>query len=230
MRILYLDDHPLQLEIAQQWLEADGHSFHGFQKGAEALKALQRDSFDLAVLDWMIPDVSGEEVLRHIRRTNLRLPVLFATSNDDEAEIVHILGLGADDYLVKPLRKGEFLARVRALARRSGKAEEEAESPIELAAYRLDPRSRTAFLGGKPVSMTPRMFAVALLAFRNPGELLSRARIYEEVWGHREALETRTVDTHMSRVRSALQLDGRHGLRLTSIYQHGYRLEPSQPA
>lgn len=227
MRILYLDDHPLQLTIAREWLESDGHTFHGFHRGAEALKALQRDSFDLAVLDWMVPDVTGEEVLRHIRRSNLRLPVLFATSNDDEAEIVHILGLGADDYLVKPLRRGEFLARVRALARRSGKSGE-TDVPIEIAAYRLDPRSRTAYLKGKAVRMTPRMFAVALLAFRSPGELISRARIYEEVWGHRETLETRTVDTHVSRVRSVLQLDGRHGLRLTSIYQHGYRLEPAE--
>lgn len=227
MRVLYVDDHPLQLEIAKQWLESDGHTFHGFGQGADALKALQRDTFDLAVLDWMMPGVSGEEILRHIRSTNLRLPVLFATANDDEAEIVHILGLGADDYLVKPLRKGEFLARVRALARRAGKADE-AESPIEIAAYRLDPASRTAYLKGKPVRMTPRMFAVALLAFRRVGELISRAHIYEEVWGHREALETRTVDTHVSRVRSVLQLDGRHGLRLTSIYQHGYRLEPGK--
>lgn len=226
MRILYVDDHPLQLDIARQWLESDGHAFHGFGSGADALKALQRDTFDLAVLDWMMPGVSGEEILRHIRRTNLRLPVLFATANDDEAEIVHILGLGADDYLVKPLRRGEFLARVRALARRAGKADEE-DAPVEIGPYRLDPRSRTAYLKGKPVPMTPRMFAVALLAFRKSGELISRAHIYEQVWGRPESVETRTVDTHVSRVRNVLQLDGRHGLRLTSIYQHGYRLEPA---
>jgi two-component system response regulator RegX3 len=226
MRILHLDDDPIQLEVARRWLEAQGHVVIGHARGVDALKAVERDSFDLAILDWMLPDVSGEEVLRWIRKRNHGVPILFATANDEEAEIAHILGLGADDYLVKPLRRLEFLARVEALGRRRGYGLVAAGDVAEIGPYSVDMSKGRIALDGEGVPMTPRMAQVALLLFRKRGELVSRAQIYEEVWGHREQLQTRSVDTHVSRVRSALQLDGRHGWRLSSVYQHGYRLEP----
>jgi DNA-binding response OmpR family regulator len=226
MRILHLDDDPVLLDIAGRWLAEQGHTVIAHGRGIDALNAIERDSFDLAVLDWQVPDVSGEEVLRWMRKRNRRMPVLFATAHDEEAEIAHILGLGADDYLVKPLRRLEFLARVEALGRRSGYGAVPAGAVIEVGPYRIDTATGAIALHGTPVAMTPRMAQVAMLLFRNRGELVSRARIYEEVWGHRETLQTRSVDTHVSRLRGALQLDGRHGWRLSSVYQLGYRLEP----
>jgi DNA-binding response OmpR family regulator len=230
MRILHLDDDRLQLELTHAWLTEAGHTVVSCAHSRDALRAVERDSFDLAVLDWMLPDISGEEVLQWIRKRNLRMPVLFATANDTEDEIAHILGLGADDYLVKPLRRREFLARVAALARRSAQASEAPRESMVLGPYRCQPDGASIFLNEVPVKMTPRMTALALLLFRKNGELVSRQRIYEEVWGHRERLDTRTVDTHVSRLRTALELDGRHGWRLTSVYQHGYRLEEVEPA
>lgn len=225
MRIILLEDDPDQLAIARLWLEEKGHQVHGFPRGAEVIRAVERETFDLAILDWMVPDVSGEEVLRWIRKREGRTPVMFATAKDEESEIVHILGLGADDYVVKPLRRMEFLARVEALGRRYGGATAGVDEVIVAGPYRVDGRTRTVALGGEVVKLTPRMAAVALVLFRKRGELVSRGQLYEEVWGRREALETRTVDTHVSRLRQALQLDGRHGWKLTSVYQHGYRLE-----
>jgi two-component system response regulator RegX3 len=179
----------------------------------------------MAVLDWMVPDVSGEEVLRWIRARHRAMPVLFATANDSEAEVAHILSIGADDYLVKPLRRLEFVARLAALARRAAPAA--AEELIEEPPYAFDVRRRKAVLAGREIEVSPRMFELAVLLFRKRGELVSRTHIYEHVWGRREDVQTRTVDTHVSRLRGALELDGRHGWRLASVYQLGYRLEPA---
>jgi DNA-binding response OmpR family regulator len=225
VRILLLEDEPIQLDLATRWLTEAGHTVDAFSRGQEALKAVQREGFDLAVLDWMVPDLSGEEILRWLRMRDSRLPVIFATSRDEEEEIAHILGLGADDYAVKPLRRLEFLARVEALRRRSANREEREGQPFEVGAYTVDPRTRSIKLNGTVVKMTPRMSAVGIILFSKRGELVLRTRLYEEVWGQRAELDTRTVDTHVSRLRSALELDGRHGWRLTSVYQQGYRLE-----
>jgi two-component system response regulator RegX3 len=222
MRILHLDDDPLQLQVARAWLESEGHEVVGVAGGNEAIAAAGSQHFDVAVLDWMVPDVSGEEVLRWIRQNDQRIPVMFATSNEEEAEIVHILGLGADDYLVKPLRRREFIARVNALARRAGIAH---EAPEDLSPYALDREKRAVLLHGEPVRMSARMTDLALLLFDKRDEIVSRKQIYQRVWGVRKVLQSRTVDTFVSRVRTALELDGRHGWRIVSIYQHGYRLE-----
>ena len=225
MRILHLDDDRLQLDLVRAWLEPAGHTVTSCSTGKDALKSVERETFDMAVLDWMVPDVSGEEVLRWIRARHRAMPVIFATSNDGEPEVAHILSIGADDYLVKPLRRLEFLARVGALARRA--AADLVDEAIEEPPYALDLRRRTVHLAGREVEVSPRMFDLAVLLFRRRGELVSRAHIYEHVWGRREDVQTRTVDTHVSRLRGALELDGRHGWRLASVYQLGYRLEPA---
>ena len=225
MRILHLDDDRLQLDLVRQWLEPAGHVVVGCASGREALKAIDRETFDMAVLDWMVPDVSGEEVLRSLRARHRAMPVIFATANDGEAEVAHILSIGADDYLVKPLRRLEFLARVGALARRAAPAA--ADELIEEPPYCFDVRRRKVRLAEREVEVSPRMFELAVLLFRKRGELVSRSHIYEHVWGRRETVQTRTVDTHVSRLRGALELDGRHGWRLASVYQLGYRLEPA---
>ena len=229
MRILLVEDDPIQLELAQSWLEGNGHSVLGATSGNAALKALERDSFDLAIFDWMVPDLSGQELLRWVRQRQKRLPVMVATSRDDEIEIATVLNLGADDYVVKPLRRLEFLARVDALGRRAGLLGADADDPFDIGPYRVEPRRRAISLAGRAIKMTPRMAEVAVLLFRKRGELVSRAQLYEQVWGQREALDSRTVDTHVSRLRQALELDGRHGWRLSAVYHHGYRLENAGP-
>lgn len=225
MRILLLEDDPLQLELATRWLEDASHRVIGVTRGADAMKLLGRETFDLVILDWMIPDMGGDDLLRWLRERHLRLPVMFATARDEEHEVASILRLGADDYVVKPLRRLEFLARIEALGRRTGALGAGDNDSLEVGPYRLDPPSRSITLEGRSVKVTPRMWDVAIVLFRKRGELVSRAHLYELVWGRREQLDTRTVDTHVSRLRNALQLDGRHGLRLSAVYQHGYRLE-----
>lgn len=222
MRILHLDDDPLQLDVARTWLQGDGHDVLGVTRGSEAIEAARTQSFDVAVLDWIVPDVSGEDVLHWLREHGQRIPVMFATSTEEEEQIVRILEAGADDYLVKPLRRREFLARIKALGRRAGVEAEDAE---DLTPYELDRESRTVRLSGAPVRMSARMTDLAFFLFSKRGEIVSRAQIYRRAWGLRKALESRTVDTFVSRLRTALELDGRHGWRIVAVYQHGYRLE-----
>lgn len=226
LRVALLEDDPDQLALERRWLEAAGHICHGFTRSAELLAAIGRESFDVYVLDWMVPDLSGEAVLEWIRqKLPQRVPVMFATARDEEAEIVEILSLGADDYLVKPLRHGEFVARVEALGRRQAAAA--GARGEKVGPYAIDTSSRTVKLDGRPVELTPRLYEIARILFEKRETLVSRGYLYEQVWGRALESGTRTVDTHVSRLRRALELDGRHGWRLTSIYQHGYRLEPA---
>ncbi|MCH9671495.1 MAG: response regulator transcription factor [Gammaproteobacteria bacterium] len=225
MRIALLEDDPAQAELMIGWLGNAGHDCHHFTTGGDFLKAVAHDSFDLAVLDWGLPDMQGDEVLTSVRdRLDWRIPVLFVTSRDQEEDVVHALELGADDYMSKPVRRGEALARVNALLRRSMPTDP-AERVHEFAPYTFDTQSHAATVDGEPVDLTQREFELAVFLFKNVGRLVSRGHILETVWGTRPDLNTRTVDTHISRIRTKLGLSPAAGWRLSSVYQHGYRLE-----
>lgn len=229
-RIAVLEDDPSQAKLLQHWITSQGFVCRLFERGNDILRVLLRDTFDLVILDWRVPDLSGEEVLKAIRK-NVRepLPVLFTTGRDREEDIVHALKSGADDYLVKPLRRMEFLARVDALLRRARGSGRDTEEPIEAGAFRIDPHGRTLHKSGRVIEMTQKEFEMAVLLFRNVGRLLSRAYLLDTVWGISADVTTRTVDTHASQLRSKLGLYPEEGWRLSAVYQHGYRLERSAP-
>jgi len=225
-RIAVLEDDESQAKLLQYWITSQGIACRAFNRGNDILKAVLRDTFDLVILDWRVPDLSGEEVLRAIR-DHIRepLPVLFTTGRDREEDIVHALKSGADDYLVKPLRRLEFLARVDALLRRSRAQGREAEAPIEAGAFYIDPHGRTLHKDGEPIELTQKEFEMTVLLFRNVGRLLSRSYLLDTVWGISADVSTRTVDTHASQLRTKLGLYPESGWRLSAVYQHGYRLE-----
>lgn len=224
LRVALLEDDQAYGELLSGWLTAAGHVCHWEQLAAPFLRLLSRETYDVCVIDWRIPDRSGEEVLVWLRANlGYPLPVIFVTSRDSEEDIAHILDRGADDYLAKPIRKLEFLARVRALARRTQALPE--RDVIEVGNMRLDPRREAAWLNGAPVALAPKEFSLMLLLLRNLGRLLSRGQIFEAVWGRPAGASLRTVDTHVSQLRVKLGLTVEHGWRLSAIYQHGYRLE-----
>lgn len=197
---------------------------HGFLAGREAMRHAARESFDLWVLDWQVPDVSGADVLVWIR-TNVskRVPVLFVTVRDSEQDIVFALENGADDYMVKPARKAELLARVNALLRRAYPREEEAR--LNFPPFEIDTQQGVIRRGGVRIELTPKEFDLAVVLFRNMGRLLSRGHLQEAVWGRSGDLHSRTVDTHVSQVRKKLDLRAETGFRVVPIYNYGYRLE-----
>ncbi len=209
----------------KQWLEAAGHTVHHFTAGKAIVREAGRESFDLYLLDWHVPDLSGTEVLSWLReKQQIVAPVLFATSRDSEADIVSALNAGADDYMVKPIRRLELLARVEALLRRSRAHTQEPEN-IDMTPYFVDIQNRVVMVDGVAVEMTDKEFDLVVFLFRNIGQLLSRGHITESVWGRSAEVQSRTVDTHVSRVRKKLDFSPARGLRLTPIYNFGYRLE-----
>lgn len=225
MRIAFLEDEVEQTERISSLLQDAGHSVHAFSRGRPLLNSLRSESYELIILDWEVPDVSGYEILETLRaRMALRTPVLFLTHRDSEEDVVRALQAGADDFLIKPARDRELLARVEALSRR-GLAAVATEAAIEVPPFRIDPERHCIEREGSPLELKRREYEVALLLFRNLGQVLSRGHIMEAVWGQADATTTRTIDMHVSRVRQVLGLSAAIGLKLTAVYGYGYRLE-----
>lgn len=221
MRISLLEDDPAQAAMIKGWLEDAGHDVRHFERGQDLLDSMPGGRFDLLILDWELPDVSGVDVLTQARRhVHWHVPILFVTQRDAESDIVRALDAGADDYMVKNISQGEFLARVTALGRRL--ANEELE--FSAGPFRFYPASQTVTRDGEPVELTARDFELAQYLFQNVGRLLSREQLLRDVWKV-SGVNTRTVDVHMSRIRRRLQISPESGFRIKTIYQHGYRLE-----
>lgn len=225
MRIALLEDDKDQAALVNLWLEGAGHEVKIYPTSREFQKAVGHDSFDLLVLDWELPDVNGDEVLAWLRANGHQsVPVLFTTARNEEEDIVAALKAGADDYLVKPLRKEELLARIGALARRAS-GRPSPRTGFRVGEFEIDPDRRLVVRSGQAIKLTQKDFDLATFLFRNVGNLVSRGHILETVWGRSPELNTRTIDTHVSRLRTKLGLLPENGWRLSAIYQHGYRLE-----
>jgi DNA-binding response OmpR family regulator len=229
MRVAILEDDAAQAATLASWLAAAGHDCHVYPAGKSLLKDASRESFDLFVLDWEVPELSGLHVLRWIRRALPRaIPVLFVTYRDAEQDIVEALNRGADDYLPKPVRHAEVLARVNALLRRAWP--EAGAEAAEFPPYSFNVDENRVSRDGQDILLAQKEFAVALFLFRHLGRLVSRGHLFEAVWGRGAELSSRTVDTHVSRVRSKLKLRPENGYRLVPVYSYGYRLECSHDA
>ncbi|MCG2585764.1 response regulator transcription factor [Massilia sp. TS11] len=225
MRIAVLDSDRSQVDLICQVLSVAGHSCHGFETGKDALAAMRKDPFELLIMEWPGAETDPVEVLQRAKeKMGGNGPVLFLTTNAGEDDIVQALAAGADDYLVKPLRRGELTARVQAQLRRAYPSQSGAEQLV-FGPYVFETRPGRLLMHGQAVDVTHKEFYLALLFFRNIGRPLSRAFIHESVWIRETALPSRTMDTHVSRVRNKLQLRPENGYRLVPVYSYGYRLE-----
>jgi DNA-binding response OmpR family regulator len=236
MNIAALEDDPNEASLIQQILVNAGHACTGFSTGAALLDALRTQHFDLLVLDWNLPDMTGYDVVNWVR-SNLpaHVLVLFLSNRALEENIVLGLMAGGDDYMLKPVRRAELLARVHALSRRltptahpatPAAAMPTVESPtLEIGPYRFNRILKTAQLHGKPVELKPKEFDIAFILFQNTGGIVARDKLIEAVWGRELVMTSRTLDTHMSNVRGKLALKPENGVKLTTIYTLGYRLD-----
>lgn len=225
MNIAILEDDRDQALLIAEWLYQDGHVCDCFVSGHDFTHAIKNNTYDMLLIDWIIPDLNGLDVLHWVRETiDWHIPVLFVTKMDREEDIVQALNDGADDYMTKPIRQKELLARIAALARRSTTVNNN-KSVIKLTPYSIDRSQRQIQKEGKNIPLTHIEFDLALFMFRNYGRMLSRDYILKNVWGKSSKLNTRTVDTHISRIRKKLELYPANGWKLVPIYQHGYRLE-----
>ena len=221
MNIWLLEDDPAQAQLVLGWLAEGGHTVTHFDRGEAIVEALPRGGYDLLILDWELPDITGIEVLEQVRSSvSWHVPVLFVTQRESETDIVSALSGGADDYMIKNISQGEFMARVGALGRRL--ANEELD--FEIGPYCFKPQSQTVLVDGEACDLTSKDFELAWYLFRHVGRLLSRDQLLRDVWGV-SGLNTRTVDVHISRIRKRMNIAPERGFRIKTIYQHGYRLE-----
>lgn len=220
-----VEDDPDLADIVMAWLEGAGYSVRVYRNATEYRRRQGEEAVDLLLLDWNLPDGTGIEIVESVRASrNARLPVIFLTARDGEDDIVRALGCGGDDYVVKPPKQRELLARVAAVLRRHG-IERDGESALELGPYRIDMARRRISINGGEIELTQREFDLANFLFRRQGRIVSRDALLKNVWNLHADVSTRTVDTHVSRLRKKLELGGENGWRLAAIYQHGYRLE-----
>jgi len=223
--VALVEDDMEQAQLFATMLQQAGFQTEAFASAAAFRSRLPAGDFHALVVDWMLPDESGLELVRWLRLSEYsHLPVIMLSRLDADADIVAALDAGADDYVVKPPRKGELAARVGAHLRRV--AGTSIDEPItDTDPYGIDPRARRITLNGEPIRLTTREMALALYLFRRTGRVVSRRSLLQDVWNVDHTEPTRTVDTHISRVRRKLGLTGAHGWHLNSVYQHGYRLE-----
>jgi len=223
MHIGILEDDSDQLALLALWLESASHTSHGFGLTAAFIDGLKKERFDLLLIDWMLPDGSGADVL-HWVRNNLGwdIAVVVVTARDDEATVVAALKAGADDFVVKPPKPLELLARLASAARR---VKPGGLPVLRLGAFEVDVQRHTLTLDGTAITLTQKEFDLSVYLFQNPGKLLSRDHLLNKIWGLNTEVDTRTVDTHVSRLRKKLRLDGSTGWKLTPIYGYGYRFD-----
>lgn len=224
MRICLLEDDLPQAELLKSWLQEAGYEIDHGATSRDFLQLMKKQSYDLAILDWEVPDLSGVDVLEHLRGPlDWDGLVLFTTQHDAENDVAKVLRAGADDYLVKPLRKQELLARLVSLGRRKNIMQE--ESTLKLGPIELHKKDERVTLNGEAVKLTAKDFQLTKYMFEHEGELVSREQLLKTIWGISETVNTRTVDVHMSRIRRKLEINPDMGYRIKTIYQYGYRLE-----
>lgn len=231
MRIGLLEDDTDIIDIISLWLEEAGDQLKAYTTGKRFREGVSAESFDVLVLDWHLPDTTGLDELDWLRgELGSEIPVIFATARDDEASIVTALDHGADDYMIKPVSREIALARINALARRNRRGavagnKAAKPEPIEIyEPYQINYSQRSISVNGEEVKLTNKEFELAAFMFRHSASLISRDDLLETIWGTRADLNTRTVDTHVSRIRSKLGINPDAGWQLASIYQRGYRL------
>ncbi len=226
MRIVILEDDKDQADLLVAWLEEADHQCTVYNDGNAFVRAYNKDSYDIVLLDWMVPNLSGLEVLKHLREhLDKVVPVVFITQRDAEEDIVKALQAGADDYMAKPVRQLETMARVNAIARRVGFGDEHTSDTYDYPPYAIDTKTRQISMNGEQVEMTQKEYELTLFLFKNLGRVISRGHLLEMVWGTSSKLNTRTVDTHISRLRTKLSIEAQPDWQLSSVYRHGYRLE-----
>ena len=221
--ILVVDDEPTILETLAYNLERDGYTVVTAADGAQALAAFRHDAPDLIVLDLMLPELSGTEVCRIIRRES-QVPILMLTARDSEIDKVVGLELGADDYVTKPFSLPELQARVRALLRRTEAtaAGQEPTTPILLDDVQVDLAGHRLLRDGQELPVKPKAFELLTFLLQHPGQVFNRDQLLEQVWGYDYAGESRTVDVHMHWLRAQVEADPSSPRFLHTVRGVGY--------
>jgi DNA-binding response OmpR family regulator len=218
-RLLLAEDDEGIREPLMRALQREDYTVDAVADGAEAARLGVEDDYDLLVLDIGLPTLDGLEVCRRVRAAHPRVPILILTAQSDELDVVEGLDAGADDYVPKPFRLGELLARVRALLRRAAPAEMLARG------VRVDADARRVFKNGDEIALTPKEFDLLALLLANAGSVVRRERLMAEVWDENWFGSTKTLDMHVSFLRRKLADAGEDPDNISTLRGFGYRYE-----
>lgn len=222
--IALLEDELADAQLIELCMQSAGHQCQVFSTGQALIQALPDSNFSLLLLDWELPDIAGDHILRWIRdNVGWDLPVIFVTARDSTDDIVAMLDAGADDYITKPVNLKEVLSRISALTRRTRTVSQ--TNALDAPPFLLDFDAHICTRDGTEIDLTPKEFKLVSFLFENIGQLLPRADLLKNIWGYGPEINTRTIDIHISRIRKKLSLSPEKGWRLTSIYHEGYRLD-----
>jgi len=220
-RVLVVDDDAALGEMLQIVLQASGFETSWVGRGDEALDEFKRFKPDLVLLDLMLPGRDGVDVCRDLRATS-HVPIVMLTAKSDTHDVVEGLEAGADDYVAKPFKTQELLARVKTRLRRSAHDEDD-PSILRIGDITIDVEAHTVHSGDRPVSLTPLEFDLLLALARKPRQAFTRELLLQEVWGYRHPGDTRLVNVHVQRLRSKIEKDPERPEIIVTVRGIGYR-------
>ena len=221
--ILIVEDEETILELLKTGLCYEGFNVICAIDGASCLENLSKHSIDLIILDIMLPDISGFDLLKKIRESGIDIPILMLTAKKDIEDRVKGLNLGADDYVTKPFSFKELLARINALLRRYSK-EKRKEDILRAKDIELNPNTREVFKAGKKIKLTPTEFSLLELFMKNPKRVFTRENLLNRIWGYKYVGDTNIVDVHVSHLRN--KLGDRPPKLIRTHYSIGYAFYP----
>ena len=224
-RILVVEDEPMVAEVVERYLHREGYDVAVVQDGREVLTAVEERSPDLIVLDIMLPGVDGIEICRHVRARSA-VPIIMLTARGDEVDRLLGLGLGADDYIVKPFSPRELVARVKAVLRRAGNQAQVDGDSLRFDDLRINGRTRTVEDLRGSINLTAREFDLLFHLARHPGQVFTRDQLMDAVWDYEFPGDSSTVTVHMRRLRAKVEPDPTRPRYLKTVWGVGYKFDP----
>ena len=217
------DEMPI-VTLLKYNLEKEGHKVNYALNGEDAIRSIKDQNPDLILLDWMLPDISGIEVCRNLKRINLlkNIPIIMLTAKGEEEDKLKGFKTGADDYVTKPFSQKELIARVNALLKRA--KPNTVEDVVIFEDLKVDRAQKRVFRGEKEVELGPTEFKLIDFLIKNPKRVYSREQLLNNVWGDNVYVESRTIDVHIRRVRKAINIDGNKDL-IRTVRSSGYSLD-----
>lgn len=231
--ILVVDDEASVVEVVALYLRRDGFQVRVASDGREALTAIHTKLPSLVVLDVMLPELDGLEIMRRLRADPTSdIPVILLTARSQEVDRIYGLELGADDYVTKPFSPAELVSRVKAVLRRSKRSTQDAliEKPLDYGKIKINPQTRLVNIRGQEVNLTATEFDLLWFLAKYPRHVFKRDQLLEEVWGYSEYLDPGTVTVHMRRLREKLEDNPSEPVWLITVWGVGYKFEPPREA
>jgi two-component system response regulator RegX3 len=228
--VLLVEDEESFVDALTVGLNREGFDVAVARDGQQAITLFAKDTYDIVLLDLMLPKMSGLDVCRAIRTTS-EVPIIIVSAKGEEVDMVLMLEIGADDYVTKPYRLRELVARIRAVLRRRESHEDvlASDDEITLGPIRMDIDARRCYVNGEEIKLRKKEFALLRLLLENPGRVLTREVLIDRVWGSDYVGDTKTLDVHIKRLRSLIEDDPKNPEHITTVRGVGYRYEVTKP-